>query len=41
MARTGAASGSAGRCCEYGFAWVDHLLVTDGWAALLHVGGLG
>ncbi|GAB2512749.1 hypothetical protein GCM10026982_43910 [Nocardiopsis aegyptia] len=33
-------TGSAGRRCEYDFAWVDHLLLTDGWAAVLHVGEL-
>jgi hypothetical protein len=33
-------TGSAGRCCEYDFAWVDYLLVTDEWAVVLHVGEL-
>ncbi|MCY9785058.1 hypothetical protein KIK06_14315 [Nocardiopsis sp. EMB25] len=38
--RAHALTGSAGRCCEYDFLWVDYLLVTDDWVVVLHVGEL-
>lgn len=38
--RSFTATGRVGDCCAYDFAWVDHLLLTDRWAAVIHMGEL-